>query len=88
MDSKSLTMVIVLTALSIIQTLEHTVLVLRTVNLLDKRTKSARKLCRPLARVVWLYKKGAECVPGIMRKVFLRKGGVDSSRRKLQSKVW
>lgn len=87
MEDKSLTTIIVLKALSIIQTLEHTLLVLRTVNLLDTRTKSARKLCRPLACVVWLYMKGAECVPGIMRKVFLRKGGVDNSRRNLQSKV-
>lgn len=48
-DGKSLTMVTDLTALSIIQTLEHTLLVLRTVKMLDKGTKSARKLHRPLS---------------------------------------
>lgn len=78
-DGKILTMVTDLTASSIIQTLEHTLLVLRTVKLLHKRIKSARKLRRPLARVAWLYKKGAEYMPGIMRKLFLRKG-VDNSR--------
>jgi len=40
-DGKSLTMVTDLTASSITQALEHTLPVLRTVTLLDKRTKSA-----------------------------------------------